>query len=450
MAILLLSSTVQAAPSLTVEAARLDLRGHGDTTAALAGAAFQEKGCAGFTITGTAAHVHLEVDTAYNNLTVVVSVTPKPTTRTFDFQDAVITLSDPGEECRVLSWMDAGMAASMALPGGAVSLQPAPPDPTSYQPHTSGTRAKPTLGGPDLLLATADPGLAQVGGSLRLYAWDATLDVRSQNQTFHAALGTQESPFVPAVPSPYLVGTAVEQEAFLWLTDAHLVWTLPSGAQVLAAQARIDAPAGTAELHEALLPGHAPVPLLTIEAPRGVLHAGGGHLVGDFDAISTVTADGKAVSVAGARPPLWPLWACGVVLVSAVGGRRWALHGMRKAIDEDACERAARLALAVWPATAESRVARVVCLLRLGRLDAADRALRPRRWRSLQATRSFLQARLEATRGDAAAARRHLVECFLLAPAFVADARADLALHGIVEAALGRVHDLQPAREGYA
>ena len=83
-------------------------------------------------------------------------------------------------------------------------------------------------------------------------------------------------------------------------------------------------------------------------------------------------------AIVGPGLPLWSLWVVGAAVVAALALRRWAVVQMREAADADACRRAARLALLVWPSSAESRATRVVCLLKLGDLDAAERALRPR------------------------------------------------------------------------
>ncbi|MEA3203514.1 MAG: hypothetical protein QOI63_1189 [Thermoplasmata archaeon] len=452
-ALLLLSTLAQAAAPIGVDASHLDVVG-GDTMARFAGAAFEKQGCSGLTVTGTAQHVRIEVEGSYQDTTLGEAPTGTSHLDRQDFEanDTLLTLTDPTPGCRVAAWADPGAEATFAFPRGNRSLAPAPALATDYQSHGNLDRHF-SIGGPNLLRTTGDAGFTQVAGALRMDVWEATLDVHSpsENRTFHMALGsvTRPNPNPPAqLPIFFQNG---EVEALVWLGGAHLTWTLPTTAEVLASAAHVEAPAGRAELSDATLVSSGATvrgPALVIEAPRGDLHATGDHLQGTFESVPAAAPGGRTAFAAAHGAPAWTLWAAGALLVSAVGGRRWAVVGMRNAMDADDCERAARLALAVWPATAESRVARVVCLLRLGRFDAAARALRPQRWRAQQATRSFLQARLEASRGDAAAARRHLAECFLLSPAFVADARADLALHGIVEAALGRLQDLH--REGYA
>ncbi|HUR62928.1 MAG TPA: hypothetical protein VM241_00445 [Candidatus Thermoplasmatota archaeon] len=450
LGLFLLLPAADAGAATVVDTVRLDLHG-GSAGASLAGAVFQGQACAGLSLFGTVEHVHLEVDRSAGptlNGQVPLSKERTVTREDFDADGVTLTLSQTGASCIVAAWLDPGMAATVAFPGD-VGLTPAPVVPATIQSHGNASRAPAQVGGRDLVRATGPAGVAQLAGSLRLSVWEATLDLRAGNRSFHGFLGYSErgSATAPGQPAPLLVDTE-QAEAYLWLTGARLAWTLPPQSEVLASTATVDAPAGSADLHDAFLDGApAPAPVVTVTAPRGTLRASGQHILGSLEVGSTSAVPGSAVAHPGARLSSWPVWAFGLLLVSIAGGRRLALAGLRSALDADACERAAGLALAVWPPSAESRVARVVCLLRLGRLDAAARALGSHGWRSQRATRSFLQARLEASRGNAAAARRHLADCFLLAPAFVADARADRALHGIVEAALGhRGHH----REGYA
>jgi hypothetical protein len=456
-AVFLLAPSAAAGSVLAVNADQVDVQG-GTARAALASATIEKDACAGLTITGTVEHLHLEMDHSHADYAVLdkASSPLNPVSEPpLDADNAVVTISNPTAGCRIHAWLDAGMAATVAFPEGPTHLEPAPAVAGSYHSHTNSKRTWSAGGGPDLLAVGGGPGLTQLEGNLRLAIWEATLDVRAGNVSYHAILGEQQSPAqpLPGVGMPDVAKTFVVavdvREAFTWFRGAHLSWTFPQGATVVTSSAHVEAPRGAAQLHNDVLPSSGTVPLLTVPAPRGDLHASGTRVLGSLEANAASAPGGQAVAAAGPRLPAWPLWAGAMLLLSAAGGRRLALEGMRRAIDADDCERAARLALAVWPATPESRVARVVCLLRLGRLDAAERALRPQRWRAQQATRSFLQARLEASRGEAAAARRHLAACFLLSPAFVADARADLALHGFVEGALGAGRGQDP-REGYA
>ncbi|HEX2065570.1 MAG TPA: hypothetical protein VHI93_02040 [Candidatus Thermoplasmatota archaeon] len=447
--LLLSAPAAQAGAAATVDSARLELPAGSMASAQLAGAIFQDAQCGGLSITGTVARLRIEVDRSdASGVPGLLMLGPARVSREdFEARDAVLTLSGPHPDCRVGAWLDPGMAATFTAPGGALALDPAPPLPVSYGSHINGTRPRVQVGGADLLRLQGEPGLAQVEGHLRLSVWQATLEVQAGNASFRAVLGDTQRRAAPAgLPLP--VAETVETEAFLWLEGARLNWTLPAGTEVLAGSASVEVRGGAAQLHDALAPAGR-IPRLSLESVRGTVHASGGRLVGSFEPVGE-EGGGMAAPLLGPAGEAPALWIVGLLLALAVVGRRAALRVMRRALDDDAYANAARWAGLVWPPSAEARVARVVCLLRLGRLDAAERLLHPRRWRSHAATRSFLQARLEASRGDAAAARRHLADCFLLAPSFVEDARADLALHGIVEAVASAVRKRPHAAEGYA
>jgi hypothetical protein len=446
-------------PQLSVDASRVDLHGSSGSTVALAGAVFAKEGCGGLAVTGTAAHVHLEVDRAHIDAVVagtVPSETKHDPSLLLDADDATFTLSATQADCRILAWADPGMAATLTVPVGALSLQAAPSIPTSHAARASAVRPDTQIGGPDLLASVGSSGVARMDGSLRLAVWGATLGIEAGSRSFHGTLGYNATPIWPGVDG---VDRVNETEGYLLLTGARLAWTLPPQATLLASAATLDAPDGRVDLHDATLVAgdgaRVSSPLVSLDAPHGALHVSGSRLRGALDADTPLAEAGQPLSPAttlaapgASAKALWPALAGLTVL--ALGARRLALHRMRRALDAGQHAKAARLARLHWPSNAESRVVRTVCLLRLGDLDAAGRALRGRRWRTQRATWSFLTARLEASRGNATAARHHLADCLLLAPAFVADARADQALRGIVEAALGRVQDRRSAREGYA
>lgn len=447
------AGSARAPAKVAVDAADLSLQGDGNLTLAFAGASFQRNACIGLAITGTARHLHLEVDRVHSDLAVKDAVPLSPdqvSQNSFDAESARVTISAPGAGCRILGWLDPGMAATTTLPPGPAGLQPDVEPARTYTAHASHTRHIPDIGGFGTVRTRGPAGDATVAGRLRMSVWEATLDVESPDGSFHVLLGQKDT---PKGGVPGLIAYD-ELEAFLWLSGAHLEWALPPGSDLLASTCHVEAPHATAELGDAAVP--APngtmvrLPSLAVAAPVGDLYARGSRLVGSLTPTPNFAPATRSATVAAGFP--WGLAGATVPLsLVAISARRRLLLGARSALEAGRPARAARLALLVWPANLESRVARVVGLLQSGRGREARRALARHGWEAHPAARSFLQARLAAGEGDPAEARRHLVECFLLAPAFVADARADRALHGIVEAALGRVRALRggPA-EGYA
>ncbi|MCA1810595.1 MAG: hypothetical protein LC623_01125 [Halobacteriales archaeon] len=467
---LLFLPTAQADATLSLRASGLDLHGPADVTAALYGALFQDDACPTLSVNGTADHIHVDLD---RNMAPYVVANPVPgsengtaplpslkginegkqDSQSLDFDDARIQVTQAQPGCRLVAWAEAGEEAGIGLPRGPASLRAAgKEDAISHSGHASDRSI--SLDPADrLLVSAAGAGAATLAGALHLSVWMATLDIQSPRGSFHAVLGQEMRDAEPPAGAPptQFIKSQTDSEAFLRLEGTSLDLSRPP-ASLLAFRAHFDNPDGSADLKDAVIlssgaPSLASTPL---KGPRGDAQARDDLLEATLTGGELTLNNGHTVALGGSFP-LWPLWTGGLLLVTALGARRGALLGMRRAADQDACERAALLAGLVWPANAESRTTRVVCLLRLGRLETAGRALQPRRWRRHQATRSFLQARLDASRGDLDAARRHLTDCFLLAPAFVADARADLALHGIVEGALLRLHQLQASsREGYA
>lgn len=405
----------------------------------LRGILSQASDCGALRITGNGATMHAEFDEVTSSV-VVAGASPTPTNQTTRQDEyATVDVAIVGtRDCRIVALPIEAQASARFE---TKSLALAQSGQLEIIARANSQRAASVLQETASMMAESSQPV-KVTGHVRLIVYGANITIVSPSGTQHFETGSFQTPVVAGVGNVY---STTQREAYLDFEGAILVLADLASPAVNLDDGVITMDEGYGELREVRLDDARIAGTAIVNAPFTI------GLTGTSSGMSFQVLDAKGASLDGQafqldRPAAWPAVSpTGLIVVAAVIfvvvafviRQRRRIRGF---LDRQAYAAAASAARPIaWiPIVGRAaRVALATSLVRLGRLQEAEQALRSREaWRSMEPTRSYLMAHIRAIQGDSRAATNHLIDCLSLNPGFVPEARADPALREIIDDAL--------------